>query len=45
LQLLRDFDFQLVNPAQPWKSVNYNLFFQSDMWVSVALREGESQTA
>lgn len=42
-QLLRQFDFQLVNPAQPWKSVNYNLFFQSDMWVSVALRETEAE--
>jgi hypothetical protein len=41
--LLRQFDFQLVNPAQPWKSVNYNLFFQCDMWVSVALRETEAE--
>jgi hypothetical protein len=38
-QLLRHFDFQLVNPSQPWKSVNFNLFLQRDMWVSVSLRE------
>jgi cytochrome P450 len=43
VELLRQFDFQLVNPAQPWKSVNYNLYFQSDMWVSVALRETEAE--
>lgn len=42
-QLLRRFDFQVVNPAQPWKSANYNLFLQSDMWVSVVLREGEGK--
>jgi cytochrome P450 len=43
VELLRQFDFQLVNPAKPWKSINYNLFFQSDMWVSVALRETEAE--
>jgi hypothetical protein len=41
-QLLRRFDFQLVNPARPWKSANYNLFLQSEMWVSVSLREGQA---
>lgn len=39
-QLLRRFDFQLVNPSRPWKSVNFNIFFQTEMWVSVVLREG-----
>jgi len=39
VELLRGFDFQLVYPGKPWKSVNYNLFLQRDMWVSVALRE------
>lgn len=38
-QLLRHFDFQLVYPYRPWKSVNYNLFLQSEMWVSVLSRE------
>ncbi|KAK4157412.1 Pisatin demethylase [Chaetomidium leptoderma] len=41
VELLRRFDFQLVNPDQPWKSINYNLFLQRDMWVSVSLRKGE----
>jgi hypothetical protein len=40
-QLLRQFDFQLVYPSNPWKSVNYGLFLQRDMWVSVSLREGQ----
>jgi cytochrome P450 len=40
VELLRRFDFQLVYPYRPWKSKNYNLFLQHDMWVAVALREG-----
>ncbi|KAK4140506.1 Pisatin demethylase [Dichotomopilus funicola] len=40
VELLRRFDFQLVNPSRPWKSANFNLFFQTEMWVSVVLREG-----
>lgn len=43
-QLLRHFDFQLVYPTQPWKSANYNLYLQRDMWVSVAVREAEAKT-
>ncbi|KXX80303.1 Pisatin demethylase [Madurella mycetomatis] len=39
VELLRHFDFQLVYPYRPWKSVNYNLFLQSEMWVSVLSRE------
>ncbi|KAL2148282.1 hypothetical protein VTH82DRAFT_2430 [Thermothelomyces myriococcoides] len=39
VELLRQFDFQLVYPSQPSKTVNYNLYFQRDMWVSVSLRE------
>ncbi|KAK4102298.1 cytochrome P450 monooxygenase [Parathielavia hyrcaniae] len=41
VELLRRFDFQLANPARPWKSANYNLYLQSDMWVSVSLRNVE----
>ncbi|KAJ4298336.1 hypothetical protein N0V88_003362 [Collariella sp. IMI 366227] len=41
VELLRRFDFQLVNPTKPWKCVNYNLFVQSDMWVSVSMREDD----
>ncbi|KAK4239773.1 Pisatin demethylase [Achaetomium macrosporum] len=39
VELLRRFDFQLVYPYRPWKSVNFNLFLQHDMWVAVSLRE------
>ncbi|AEO61226.1 cytochrome P450 monooxygenase [Thermothelomyces thermophilus ATCC 42464] len=39
VELLRRFDFQLVYPSRPWKCVNYNLFLQREMWVSVSLRE------
>ncbi|GAB1312517.1 hypothetical protein MFIFM68171_02727 [Madurella fahalii] len=39
VELLRHFDFQLVYPFQPWKSANYNLFLQKEMWVSVLSRE------
>ena len=42
-QLLRRFDFQLVNPSKPWKSVNFNIFLQSEMWVAVSLREGQGE--
>jgi len=38
-QLLRHFDFELVNPLKPWDSVNYAVFMQSNMWVKVSLRE------
>ncbi|OLN81430.1 Pisatin demethylase 24 [Colletotrichum chlorophyti] len=34
-QLLRNFDFQIINPAKPWHSVNYNLFMQDEFWVKV----------
>ncbi|KAL2192788.1 cytochrome P450 monooxygenase [Corynascus similis CBS 632.67] len=39
VELLRRFDFQLVYPTRPWKSVNYNLFLQREMWVTVTARE------
>lgn len=36
---MRHFDFQLAYPYRPWKSENFNLFLQRDMWVMVSLRE------
>ncbi|KAL1841739.1 hypothetical protein VTJ49DRAFT_6653 [Mycothermus thermophilus] len=42
VELVRRFDMQLVYPWNPWKSVNHNLFLQSDMWVRVAMREAGS---
>ncbi|EMR65628.1 putative cytochrome p450 protein [Eutypa lata UCREL1] len=38
VELLRHFDFQLVNPTQPWHSVNQGFFLQKDMWVKVTER-------
>ena len=34
-QLLRNFDLQIIYPAQPWQSLNYSLFVQEKMWVRV----------
>jgi hypothetical protein len=38
LQLLRNFDFAIVDPSQPWKTSNVGLFLQSDMWMRVTKR-------
>ena len=38
-QLLRHFDFQLVDPTNPWVSKNYGLFMQRNMWTRVTLRQ------
>lgn len=35
-QLLRDFDFQLVNPSTPFKEDSYVLWRQTDMHVRVS---------
>jgi hypothetical protein len=39
LQLLRYFDFQLVNPADPIREVNHSLFYIKEMWVRITERE------
>jgi len=39
-QLLRRFDFTLVDPTHPWNSYNAAVFIQSDMNVMVTKREG-----
>ncbi|KAF2007088.1 cytochrome P450 [Amniculicola lignicola CBS 123094] len=41
VELLRHFDFELLNPGKPWRSVNYNLFLQDEMWLRVTEREGK----
>ncbi|GAP93433.2 putative cytochrome p450 [Rosellinia necatrix] len=38
-ELLRTFDFQLANPANPWKSWSYVVFMEEDMWVKVSEAE------
>ncbi|KAK3349723.1 cytochrome P450 [Lasiosphaeria hispida] len=35
VQLLRNFDLQIIYPAAPWQSTNYSLFVQEKMWVRV----------
>ncbi|KAI4866921.1 cytochrome P450 [Hypoxylon rubiginosum] len=35
VELLRYFDFELVNTQSPWKSIDYTLYVVSDFWVRV----------
>jgi len=37
-QLLRRFDFELLYPKRPWREANYNMFFQSELWMRVTER-------
>ncbi|KAI4592647.1 hypothetical protein KJ359_010549 [Pestalotiopsis sp. 9143b] len=38
-ELLRAFDFQLINPTNPWKSRSYSVFVEENMWVKVTESE------
>jgi len=38
MQLLRDFDFQLVYPKTPWKEEQYSVFVINDFWVKITER-------
>lgn len=38
LQLLRDFDFQIINPKKPWVESQSHLFMINDMWMRVTER-------
>lgn len=38
-KLLRDFDFQLLNPQSPWTRRVHIVYHISDMWVRVTERE------
>ncbi|OJJ04868.1 hypothetical protein ASPVEDRAFT_173547 [Aspergillus versicolor CBS 583.65] len=42
VELLRRFDFELIYPGSPWKSVNFTLFLQKEMWVRVTERGQDS---
>ncbi|KEZ44049.1 hypothetical protein SAPIO_CDS3787 [Scedosporium apiospermum] len=33
VELLRRFDLCIVDPTNPWKSVNHGIFTQSEMWI------------
>ncbi|KAF2809016.1 pisatin demethylase [Mytilinidion resinicola] len=38
-ELLRNFDFSVVDPTRPWKSANVGLWMQSELWVEVTERK------
>ncbi|KAI5861641.1 BcABA1, cytochrome P450 monooxygenase [Durotheca rogersii] len=35
-ELMREFDFQLVNPMKPWDSLSYSQFIEDNMWVRIS---------
>jgi len=39
LKLLREFDFQLINPKKPWEEKQWLAFQLKDMWVKITERE------
>jgi hypothetical protein len=39
LQLVRHFDFALVDPAKPWNCRNIGIFQQKEMWMTVTRRQ------
>lgn len=38
VELLRNFEFTVVDPVTPWKCFNAGLFLQSDLWMRVTKR-------
>ena len=38
VELLRRFDFDVLNPKHPWDEMNVNLFFHDNFWVRVTER-------
>ncbi|KAK3348529.1 cytochrome P450 [Neurospora tetraspora] len=45
VEFFRRFDLQLVEPKNPWREFNVNLFFQSDLWVKITERFPEGEKA
>ena len=39
VELLRRFDFKLVDPDKPWKTACYGIHLQRGLWVTVRSRE------
>jgi len=39
-KLFRDFDFQIVNPAEPWAMEQHSIFVIKKMMMRVTEREG-----
>ncbi|ORY58587.1 cytochrome P450 [Pseudomassariella vexata] len=44
IELLRRFNFQLIDPMHPMNSWNNNMFFQDNMWVKVTERFPDTKT-
>lgn len=38
-EVMRKFDVAVVNPARPWRSTSYGIFFQQDFFVTLSLLE------
>lgn len=38
VELLRNFDFQVVDPTHPWDELNLNMFWHHNMWMKVTER-------
>lgn len=38
-QLFREFDFQLINPAKPYKEELFNTFVVSEVWMRISERK------
>jgi len=39
VELLRHFEFDLINPTNPWKCISMGIFSQSEMWFRATRRE------
>ncbi|AEO63946.1 cf4974fb-3452-4ca8-bf80-67d173cbdc92 [Thermothielavioides terrestris] len=42
VELLRRFDFEVLHPERPWREENFNMFFQSELWMRVTERFPEA---
>ncbi|KUI53203.1 Pisatin demethylase [Cytospora mali] len=43
VELLRHFDFQLVNPTHPWDELNLNMYWHHNMWMRVSERHRSNE--
>lgn len=42
VELLRRFEFELINPEEPWKTACYGIHLQRGLWVNVRMRKGSA---
>ncbi|ORY14838.1 cytochrome P450 [Clohesyomyces aquaticus] len=43
VELLTNFEFELLDSDKPWRSVNFNLFMQDHMWLRVTERKEQNK--